>query len=356
MAHETRRRGQKPASPLEARRATLKDVARVAGVSPMTVSNVVNETRRGYNDETRDKVLRAVSQIGYRPDTAARSLRTSRHMSVGMLVVAGGSRFLSDPYITNLLGGLCQGLNQAGYSLVLQGLQQDELAIASLIQQRQTDGLCILMSGDFDASPATRAMVEQARQPVILFQQTGEYRDQDICVLRQDDFDGGRALCAHVLDRGAKSLVAIVPQLDWPAMKARLAGMRHEAKAAGSRARLTVITSTDETPMATEAALDTFLREGGRCDAVLAGNDQMAIACYRLLQRRGLSVPADVMLTGFNGFDFLDYFSTRLTSVRSPAHELGALGAHHMVRRIEAGRFDASSVVLPVALLNGATT
>jgi len=356
MAVETRRRGRKPAGPLAARRATLKDVARVAGVSPMTVSNVVNETQRGYNEETRDKVLRAVAQINYRPDTAARSLRTSRHMSVGMLVVRGGSRFLADPYITNLLDGLCQGLNQAGYSLVLQGLQPNQLTSASLIQQRQTDGLCILMSGDFHASAATRAMVEHARQPVVLFQQPGEYRDRDICVLRQDDFDGGRALCAHVLERGARALVAVVPLLDWPAMKARLAGMRHHVETHGEEAKFTVVTSTDETPMATEAALDTFLRGGGRCDAVLAGNDQMAIACYRLLQRRGLAVPGNVLLTGFNGFDFLDYFSTRLTTVRSPAHELGELGAHHMVRRIETGRFDDSSVVLPVSLLNGATT
>lgn len=353
---ETHRRGKKTSGSLTQRRATLKDVARVAGVSPMTVSNVVNGTLRGYNDETRDKVLRAVAQTNYRPDTAARSLRTSRHMSVGMLVVQGGPRFLADPYITNLLDGLCQGLNQAGYSLVLQGLQPDQLTGASLIDQRQTDGLCVLMSGDFGASAATRAMVGRARQPVVLFQQAGDYRDQDICVLRQDDFEGGRALCEHVLERGARTLVAIVPQLDWPAMKARLAGMRHAADAAGRGATLTVITSTDETPLATQAALDTFLREGGRCDAVLAGNDQMAIACYRLLRRRGLAVPGEALLTGFNGFDFLDYFSTRLTTVRSPAHELGVLGAHHMVRRIESGHFDASSVVLPVTLLNGATT
>lgn len=355
MAPETHHRRRADGS-AETRRATLKDVARLAGVSPMTVSNVVNETGRGYNDETRDKVLRAVQQSNYRPDTAARSLRTNRHLSVGMLVVQGGQRFLADPYITNLLDGLCQGLNQAGYSLVLQGLQPEQLANATLVQQRQTDGLCVLMSGDFDASAAMKAMVDRARQPVVLFQQALDYRDQDICVLRQDDFEGGRALCGHVLERGAENLVAIVPLLDWPAMRARLAGIQHHVQTSGRKTKLTVVTSTDETPLATQTALDTFLREGGSCDAILAGNDQMAIACYRLLQRRGLSVPGDVLLTGFNGFDFLDYFSTPLTTVRSPAHELGELGAYHMVRRIESGRFENSSVVLPVTLINGATT
>ncbi|MDR3471669.1 MAG: LacI family DNA-binding transcriptional regulator [Devosia sp.] len=355
MAPERRSRSRDGGA-AEAGRTTLKDVARLAGVSPMTVSNVVNDTGRGYNDETREKVLRAVQRANYRPDIAARSLRTNRHQAVGMLVVQGGPRFLADPYITNLLDGLCLGLNQAGYSLVLQGLQPEQLASATLVRQRQTDGLCVLMSGDFDLSPTMKVVVERARQPVVLFQQAHEYPGQDICVLRQDDFEGGRALCEHVLERGARALVAIVPQLDWPAMAARLAGIRHEVETRGRKADLTVVTSKDETPLATQTALDTFLREGGTLDAVLAANDQMAIAAYRLLQRRGISVPGDALLTGFNGFDFLDYFAARLTTVRSPAHELGELGAHHMVRRIESGRFESSSVVLPVTLVNGDTT
>ena len=80
----------------------------------------------------------------------------------------------------------------------------------------------------------------------------------------------------------------------------------------------------------------------------------MAIATYRLLQGRGIRVPGNALLTGFKGVDFLDYFAARLTTVHSPARELGKLGAHHMVRRIESGRFESSSVLLPVA--NGGTT
>jgi DNA-binding LacI/PurR family transcriptional regulator len=148
------------------RRSTLRDVARLAGVSPMTVSNVVNGTLRGYNDETRNKVMHAIELASYRPDIAARSLRTDRRMSVGMLVVQNGRRFLADPYITNLLDGLCASLNQRGYSMVLQGLHPDEVATSSLVQQLQTDGLCILMSGDFLASGAFRSVVIALRQPI----------------------------------------------------------------------------------------------------------------------------------------------------------------------------------------------
>ena len=340
------------------RRATLKDVARLAGVSPMTVSNVINGTGRGYRAETLARVMRAVADANYRPDVAARSLRTSRHMSVGMLVMRAGPRFLADPYITNLIDGLCSGLNRRGYSLVLQGLLPEEIGAAPLVRQRQTDALCVLMPGAFASDPVVRPALLALNQPVILFQQFGALPEGDICFVRQDDFEGGQALCRHVLERGARDLVVLIPQLDWPAMLERVGGIRAHAAAAApaTPASVTVVTSADESPLAAQAALDAHLAAGGRPDAVLAGNDQMAVGAWRLLRRRGLRVPQDVRLTGFNGFDFLDLLPERLTTVQSPAMKLGELGAHHIVRRVETGAFESGTVVLPVTLMPGETT
>jgi LacI family transcriptional regulator len=338
------------------RRPTLKDVARLAGVSPMTASNVVNGTLKGYNDDTKQKVLQAVEQLGYRAHVGARSLRTDRRMSVGMLIVQSGRRFLADPYITHLLDGLCSGLNQRGYSLVLQGLQPGEISASTLVRHLQTDGLGLLMPGDFAANSVLRSTILALSQPVILFQQALQDQGSDICSIRQDDFEGGRAMCEHLVQRGARNIVAVVPQLDWPAMRARVAGAQQHLAQSGARTRLTVVTSTDESQVATQAALEGYLSSDGKMDAVLAGNDQMAIAAYRMLDNRGLKIPDDVRLAGFNGFDFLGYFGTQLTTVRSPAFELGQLGAYHMVRRIESGVFDSASIVLPTELVIGTTT
>ncbi|MBS7703609.1 LacI family DNA-binding transcriptional regulator [Chelatococcus asaccharovorans] len=337
-------------------RATLKDVARLAGVSPMTVSNVVNGTLRGYNEETRDRVLQAVERANYRPDIAARSLRTDRRMAVGMLVVQNGRRFLADPYITSLIDGLCAGLNQRGYSLVLQGLHVDDLASASLIQQLQTDGLCVLMSGNFMANTAFRGTLKAMGQPIVMFQQPEPDPEGDICSLRQDDFEGGRGVCEHLVQRGARHIVAIVPELDWPAMQARVAGARSFIETSRTRSKLTVLTSTDESASATQGALEGFIASNAQFDAIFAGNDQMAIAAHRLLTRRQVRIPEDVMVAGFNGLEFIDYFGTRLTTVRSPAFELGQLGAYHMVKRIETGSFDTRAITLPTALMIGTTS
>src|SRR5690606_15037356 len=91
-------------------------------------------------------------------------------------------------------------------------------------------------------------------------------------------------------------------------------------------------------------------------DAVIAGNDQMALAVRRNLLRNGKRIPQDVRLAGFNAFSFIDYLEQKLTTVRSPAFELGSLGAHHIIRRIETGAFDTHNVVLPVEFVPGQTT
>ena len=339
-----------------ARRSTLKDVAELSGVSPMTVSNVINGRVKGYNVETRDRVLRAVTQMNYRPDIAARSLRTDRRNAVGMLVVHDDNAFLSDPYIYTLLDGLCAGLNQHNLSMVLQGLSASKIADATLVRQRHSDALCILMSGPFSTESHIAESLLSLGQPVVLFQQNLANIPNDVCILRQDDYEGGRALCEHLIERGARRIVAVMPRPEWPAMKARLEGIREKIASLGHVAELNVIVSIDETPAATQGALSGYMNDGGLFDSVIAGNDQMAIAIYRMLKSRGIQIPADVRLTGFNGFDLLNYFEAKLTTMRSPAFQLGMLGALHLVRRLESGRFDARLSILPVEFVPGETT
>ncbi len=347
----------RPSDEKASRRATLKDVAALAGVSPMTVSNVVNGRLSGYNAATREKVLWAVRSTNYRPDVAARSLRTDKRMAVGMLVVQESSRlFLADPYITNLLDGLCAGLNQHGYSMVLQGLPASEVPRAPMVRQLHTDGLCILMAGAYDPRSELADALGSLGQPIVLFQQSPANVQGDVCVLLQDDTEGGKLIAEHLIERGARNLVAIMPQPEWPAMKARLAGIRSAISQAGLAIDLTVVTTIDDTATATEGTLSGHMSGGHKFDAVIAGNDQMAIGAYRLLTRRGLSVPGDVRVTGFNGFSFIDYLETRLTTVRSPAFQLGTLGAQHIIRRIENGAFETANMVLPVDFVPGQTS
>ncbi|MBX6322137.1 MAG: LacI family DNA-binding transcriptional regulator [Rhodospirillaceae bacterium] len=345
------RRGGRPH-----RRVTLRDVAAAASVSPMTVSNYINGKFQFMSEATRRRVQRAAERLGYRPHASARSLRLAERLSIGMIVVDDSPAFLADPFITYVVAGLSNYLGQRGYALVLQGLPLRDLRSSPLVRHVLTDGLCILLSGSDATRRACLKRLAELEQPVVAFQERRPRGVDDLCVVRQDDRHGGALICAHLLERGARRLAVLRPVLDWPAIREREAGMRQTAKDHGARVRLDIVRCGDETLRDTQLALESYLDRHGVPDAVAALNDQMGLAAIKLLRRRGLRVPQDVLVTGFNAFHFWEYADPLLTTVRSPAYEMGARGGEAMLRRLREGRFPARDIVLPVELQPGDST
>ena len=282
---------------------TLNDVAREAGVSAMTVSNVVRNKHRSMSAKTRARVERAIASLNYRPHASARSLRLARRFSIGMLVVEESPRFLADPFITHLVAGLTNFLSERGYDLVLQGLKPANLASSRMLQNVRTDGLCVLLSGSVPDRACTLNTLHALHQPIVLFQQRADPGPNDLCTVRQHDREGGRLLAKLLLERGARDLLMLVPTLEWPAIGERVDGVREAVRAHGGDARMTVL-ATGESFDDTRQALARQLDLGAAPDAVLAGNDQMGIAAVKCLAARGISVPGDVRVTGFNAFEF----------------------------------------------------
>lgn len=334
---------------------TLRDVAREAGVSSMTVSNVVRGKFGSMSDGTRARVVEAIAALGYRPHSAARHLKLARRFSVGMLVVDESPRFLADPFITELVAGLSNHLGEQGYDIVLQGMRSDQLRRSTLIQNVRTDGLCVLLSGGRGERVAALEVLHRLRQPMVLFQETVANAGADMCSVRQDDREGGRMLASLLLGGGDRELVMMIPELKWPAIGERVAGVREAIAGSGTDARLTIVpTANGFEDM--QAAVAAHIETHGVPDAVLAGNDQIGFAVTKYLTARGLAVPEDVRVTGFNAFEFWRYSDVMLTTVRSPAYQLGERGGAEILARLEEGAFPDRDVVLPVELCLGRTT
>lgn len=137
-------------------------------------------------------------------------------------------------------------------------------------------------------------------------------------------------------------------------MVARLEGAR-QAVALCPDAELEVLHTEGERSDAVKDSLGRHLKSNALPDAIMAGNDQMAIAAHELLTKAGIAVPDQVRLTGFNAFSFWHYFNPTITTIKSPVKRLGALAAEVMVQRVETGRFGRREVVLPVTFLPGDT-
>ena len=269
----------------------------------MTVSNVVNGRSGTVGAETRMRVESAISELGYRPNAAARALKLSKSRTIGLIVLNESYNILADPFIADLADGLCAGVNEQGYSFLVQGLRPEDLERPLESLKMQCDGLCLLLSGASALRINMLTLLRQLKQPIVLFQQSLPEQIDDICLLRQDDFEGGRLIASYLLGRGARRLLMLVPALEWPAMVARLEGVR-QAVALCPDAELEVLHTEGEKADAVKDSLGRHLESNALPDAIMAGNDQMAIATHELLIKAGTAVPDQVRLTGFNAFSF----------------------------------------------------
>jgi DNA-binding LacI/PurR family transcriptional regulator len=339
---------------LTPRPPSVVDVARMAGVSPMTVSNVVNGHRGLVLDATRRKVEAAIKHIGYRPQAAGRRLRLARQFSIGMILVDESPSFLADPFITQLVAGLSNHLSERDYALVIQAVSAGKFARSSLIRRSETDALCALLSGVRGTRIRLAKRLAAIDHPLILFQEPLPAAVTDGCSIRQDDFAGARSLADLVLQRGARRLLFIVPALAWPAVEERERGIR--AAAASRRLPLAILPCGEGDVAAVGAALDGYAQRHELPDAIMGANDQIGIAAMKWLRRRGLRVPEDVVVTGYNAFEFWSYSEPVLTTVRSPAYDIGARGGAVIFDRLQHGRFPSREEIFPISLQIGGST
>ena len=335
--------------------ATIRDVALAAGVSAMTVSNLINERVGTMRAETRQRIEAEIKRLGYRPHSMARSLRLAKQLLITMMIIDEQPHFLADPFTTHVVAGLSNELNSHGYGLLLQGLAPASFRDSRFVGGIRSDAICILLSGP---DPVRRGIIKtllDLGQPVLVFQDTLRFPRADLCTIRQADREGGRMVAGAVLKLGARRLVMLVPSVHWPAIAERVRGVR-AAVGKVPPAELRVISCGDGELGDTQAALDRDIAERGLPDAIIGGNDQMGIAAMKLMTGRGLRIPRDVAITGFNAFEFWQYTAPVLTSVRSPAYEMGARGGAEILKRLGTGRFDKAEIIYSVALQVGGST
>ena len=330
---------------------TLHTVAAHAGVSIATVSKVVNGVRQGISEATLEKVQASVRLLGYRPNRAGRGLRTLRRSIVGMAIVDPSPTFLADPFTTQLVAGLSNHLSDRGFGLLLHGIKPGQVRESFLVKESVVDGLCLLLSGPVGQRQEKARMFADLGQPIVVFQETPIDGLADACFIGQDDAAGAEALADLVLKRQPKTALIVIPETVWPAIDIRL---RTLLKALAGVAT-TVLRCDESDPDAIAGAIAAHIEGQGLPDVLLGGNDRIASVALRQLRVRGVRVPEDVGVTGFNAFPSSDYAGLNLTTVRSAAYALGELGGQQMLERLQSGRFDAARHTLAVELVPGGT-
>lgn len=325
-----------PVSGSRYERPTMRDVAEQAGVSLQTVSNYVNGRFHLMSKETRERVGGELDRLHYWPNAAARSLRAKRSMTLGFLVLDEGARFLADPMTDLILAGIGDVARDHGYSLLIQAARPDphhlDGLFAPLLEDR-VDGAFLFLSGSPSIRRKTiRRMVALGFVFVVFEQaQTGV----PVVSISADNRAGARALAEHLLAAGHRRIAFISTRAPWPMVEERIRGYHDALRAAGiERDPELELSDGVWAPADGSGMAERLFSSPSPPTAIMCGNDLLALGVIRAARVRGLRVPEDVAVTGFNDFEFAQFADPPLTTVAVPGYDLGRLGAESLIGQL----------------------
>jgi DNA-binding LacI/PurR family transcriptional regulator len=330
--------------PAKRRPAVMADVAQVAGVSHQTVSRVLHDSPHVRGD-TRDRVLEAIRQLDYRPNTMARALVTGRSKTLG---VVSFDTTLYGPAST--LFGIEQAAHDAGYAVSVTSLRSlnrgTVLAAIQQLRDQGVDGVAVIapLRAGVDALRHVRpdfAVVAVAAGP-----------SASIPVATVDQIAGAAAATRHLLNLGHKTVWHLAGPTDWKEAEERIEGWRSVLKAA--HAPIPALLRGDWTPRS-GYELGQRLLEIPELTAVFVANDQMALGLLRRLHEAGREVPRDLSIVGFDDIPEAAYFTPPLTTVRQDFAELGRRCLHILLGRIEGETGPTRAVVAPELVVRDST-
>ena len=322
------------------RAATITDVAAAAGVAPSTVSRAFTRPGR-VNHRTREHVLAVAESLGYQPNPAAQALESGRTRTVGLLVPD-----ITNPYFAGIIKGAERAAAAAGLTLMLGDTQENPAQEGAMVRrlERAVDGFVLsasrLPDGDLQAAAA--------RGPVALVNRAVP---GIACVVA--DFDSGtRQIVDHLASYGHRSFVfAGGPAESWSGRR-RWQGLRRAARRLGMQA--TRFGPFQPTLAGGPAAADALIADGAT--AVVCHNDMLAIGLMRRLAERGLSVPGDVSVVGFDNIFGTDFCQPPLTTLAERTDDAGARAVEALVRLMPRLTTDEPARVLPTELVIRAST
>lgn len=329
--------------------ATIYDVARRARVSPATVSRVLNG--HAMVDPTlAERVNAAVAELGYRRNAVARNLRTSR-TTLWAAIISD----VENPFFTSAVRGMEDVASSAGYSVVLcnsdENADKESNYIAAALAERMA-GVVISPSGT--TAESINVLLESHCPVVVIDRELPGVRADTVLV---DNEHGAELATAHLLEQGNRRIACITGPRWLSTATRRLSGYRKALRANNRRFDDALVRHADFRERGGYDAMASLLDHGAAPDAVFATNNLMTIGAMECLVARGLSVPADMAVVGFDDIPWADLVRPSLTTVVQPAYEVGRTAAQLLTRRINQSDLEPHRVVLHTHLrVRGSST
>lgn len=318
----------------------------MCGVSAQTVSRVLNK-RPDVSAETRAAVEAAIASVGFQPSEVARSLVQRRSQTIG-IVVAGLKYF----GVAQTLNGITEASEEAGYALLLKELASYDHAevvrVVEFLLAHRVEGIIFVVPEMGSNIASVGAQLPASHAPIVFLKAEPSPLFSSIMI---DNYGGGRAATEHLLALGRRRIGHLAGPLAWREAQARHDGWRDALQEAGVEPGPLV--SGDWFSASGEVAFQQMLELAPDVDAVFAGNDQMALGIFHGAHQRGIAIPDDLAVVGFDGLAEGAQFTPSLTTVSHPLEELGRLAVRELLGLVddESGHATVHSLTLATELI-----
>ena len=321
-------------------RITIKDVARASGVSTQTVSRVLND-RPDVSEDTRLRVKQIITDLNYHPSALARSLIHQRSFTLGVIIY--GLKYVG---VNRTLAAIIEQAQVFGYNLLIKELPnlaiEDVQPVVRDLLASEVEGIIYAVQ---EWGDNWRIIQEQLVEPPVPIIYLKHQPHPNFCTISVDNYSGGCLATQHLIDIGRKNIAHISGPEKWQESSARLQGWQDTLRAAGLPAEERRCVMGDWSSACGEKCFHELLQSFPQVDAIFAANDQMALGVLHSASKRGIHIPDDLAIVGFDDIAEAAYFTPSLTTIRQDFDQLGALAIKKMLQII---RYEALDEEAPI--------
>lgn len=307
--------------------ASIREVAKLAGVSPSTVSRVMNNTAR-VDEEKKKRVLDAIEETGFQPNELARALFKQSSKIIGVIVSS-----IENPFFSEMVRAIEEEAFEHGYRILIcdsDGNAEKETMNVQMLNQMKADGLIMMAQGE-----KTAQVISECQMPVVVLDRSvsGDNVIANVC---SDHYDGGRKATTYLLECGCKNIVCVRGPQNASSGRKRYRGYQDICKEHGMTERIVDCDySYDE---GLNAALE-ILEKYKEVDGIVACNDMASFAICKVLQEKGYKIPEQIQIIGYDNIIFSRLFTPEITTVRQPIKEMGKLAVQIIIQHINGGEY-----------------
>ena len=316
--------------------AKLTDVAKLAGVSPTTVSRVIN--KKGYlSKKTIQKVNEAMKELGYKPNNLARSLQGKSAQLVGLIFPK-----ISNVFYAELIDALEHELFKRGYKTIICNSEHDstkEREYLEMLEANQVDGI---ISGSHNLGISD---YDRVTAPIISFDRN---LSPSIPVVSSDNYAGGVLAAESLVKAGAKKIIMLTGNDNSNSPT----GLRHAGFASVLAQAPIINVSSDFSPLRKEMEIKQILQKN-RPDGIFASDDLTAILAMKVAEDLGFKIPTDLKIIGYDGTYFVENYYPQLATIKQPIKEIASLCVDLLLKKIAGETVATTGYFLPVSLLAG---